>query len=38
MKYGDRAHCFDRGWLRWFGSQWVPEAVYFFKIKVKGLR
>ena len=35
-KQGERMHDFARGWLRFYGTEWIPEHVYF-KIKLKGL-
>lgn len=37
MKQGERKHCILRGWLRYYGDEWVPEAVWLFKIRLRGL-
>lgn len=33
---GERMHCIVRGWLRYYGTQWVPELVWL-RIKMRGL-
>ena len=35
---GERMHCIRRGWLRYFGTEWVPELAWVFRIKIRGLR
>lgn len=33
---GDRIHDFVRGYLRWSGTEWIPESLYF-ELKIKQL-
>lgn len=34
-KEGDLRHCFGRGWQRFYGTEWVDEALWL-KLKIKG--
>lgn len=35
VKEGDRRHVANRGWQVYYGSQWIPEAVWW-KVKIAG--